>query len=62
MMKTRTTHRFAAGLAALLVAALPAFADTGIMTADTSVGSVLTDAKGMTLYIFDKDVGGVSAC
>jgi predicted lipoprotein with Yx(FWY)xxD motif len=28
----------------------------------TSKGQVLTDAKGMTLYTFDKDSGGKSAC
>jgi predicted lipoprotein with Yx(FWY)xxD motif len=28
----------------------------------TSKGQVLTDAKGMTLYTFDKDAGGKSAC
>jgi predicted lipoprotein with Yx(FWY)xxD motif len=31
-------------------------------TMDTSVGKVLTDAKGMTLYTFDKDSGGKSMC
>ena len=39
-----------------------AFAATGIMEGDTSAGKVLTDAKGMTLYTFDKDKDGVSAC
>lgn len=28
----------------------------------TDAGAVLTDAKGMTLYIFDKDSAGTSAC
>jgi len=28
----------------------------------TAKGEVLTDAKGMTLYTFDKDAGGKSAC
>lgn len=28
----------------------------------TSKGQVLTDTKGMTLYTFDKDAGGKSAC
>ena len=28
----------------------------------TSKGQVLTDAKGMTLYTFDKDAGGKSMC
>jgi predicted lipoprotein with Yx(FWY)xxD motif len=31
-------------------------------TADTSKGKTLVDAKGMTLYTFDKDSGGKSAC
>jgi predicted lipoprotein with Yx(FWY)xxD motif len=31
-------------------------------TADTSKGKTLVDAKGMTLYTFDKDAGGKSMC
>jgi len=31
-------------------------------TADTPKGKILTDAKGMTLYTFDKDADGKSAC
>jgi predicted lipoprotein with Yx(FWY)xxD motif len=31
-------------------------------TADTSKGKALVDGKGMTLYTFDKDAGGKSAC
>jgi predicted lipoprotein with Yx(FWY)xxD motif len=31
-------------------------------TGDSTKGKVLTDGKGMTLYIFDKDAGGKSAC
>ncbi|MDB5625851.1 MAG: Secreted repeat protein, partial [Tardiphaga sp.] len=30
--------------------------------ADTAKGKTLVDAKGMTLYTFDKDVGGKSMC
>ena len=30
--------------------------------ADTSKGKTLVDARGMTLYTFDKDSGGKSAC
>jgi predicted lipoprotein with Yx(FWY)xxD motif len=30
--------------------------------ADTTKGKALVDAKGMTLYVFDKDAGGKSAC
>lgn len=37
----------------------PAFAEvTAIVVKD----GILTDANGMTLYTFDKDEGGVSAC
>ncbi|MEY9228830.1 putative lipoprotein with Yx(FWY)xxD motif [Bradyrhizobium japonicum] len=31
-------------------------------TGKTDKGNVLTDAKGMTLYTFDKDADGKSAC
>lgn len=31
-------------------------------TGESASGPVLTDAKGMTLYIFDKDKDGKSAC
>jgi predicted lipoprotein with Yx(FWY)xxD motif len=31
-------------------------------TGESIKGKVLTDAKGMTLYTFDKDMGGKSAC
>lgn len=56
----------------LLFAALAigAFAASGVAYAqmaptkmgDSAKGKVLTDAKGMTLYTFDKDTGGKSAC
>ena len=39
-----------------------ALAETGIMTGESSLGPVLTNADGMTLYTFDKDADGVSAC
>ena len=32
------------------------------MTAQTDKGPVLTDAKGMTLYTFDRDAAGTSNC
>ena len=44
------------GVAAALAQAAPA------KTADTSKGKALVDAKGMTLYIFDRDVAGKSNC
>lgn len=50
-------------LAAVLAGlSAPVLADTGITMADTSLGSVLVDAQGMTLYIYDPDTGGMSAC
>lgn len=55
-------HRLSAGLATLILAAFPALAETGIMTGDSSLGEVLTDANGMTLYTFDNDADGMSAC
>ena len=44
------------GVAAALAQAAPA------KTADTSKGKALVDAKGMTLYIFDRDAAGKSNC
>jgi predicted lipoprotein with Yx(FWY)xxD motif len=32
------------------------------MVGNSAKGKVLTDGKGMTLYTFDKDAGGKSAC
>ena len=57
--------RYLFGATALVVAlsaglALAQMAPT--KTADTPKGKVLTDAKGMTLYTFDKDADGKSAC
>jgi predicted lipoprotein with Yx(FWY)xxD motif len=51
-------------LAFALSASVGAFAQAPApaMIAETSKGKTLVDAKGMTLYIFDKDVGGKSAC
>ena len=48
---------------AILLAATAAFAQMApTKTADSAKGKILTDGKGMTLYIFDKDSGGKSAC
>ena len=38
------------------------YASGAIKSMDTAKGEVLTDAKGMTLYTFDKDAGGTSNC
>jgi len=54
------------GAAALLLSALPAFADDlpgDIKTMTIDGKTVLTDAKGMTLYTYDKDAsGGPATC
>jgi predicted lipoprotein with Yx(FWY)xxD motif len=50
---------------AVTTAALTAngvFAAPDVKMSDTAIGSVLTDANGMTLYIFDKDEAGKSNC
>jgi predicted lipoprotein with Yx(FWY)xxD motif len=51
-------------LAGLLVAATGALAQTAApaKVADTSKGKALVDAKGMTLYTFDRDAAGKSNC
>src|SRR5262249_44674493 len=55
---------FGLGLATALALSLPASAeDYGpFKEMDTSAGEVLVDAKGMTLYTFDKDEAGKSNC
>lgn len=45
----------ALGLTASALVAAP-------MTGDSAKGAVLTDANGMTLYTFDADKDGMSAC
>ena len=37
-------------------------AETGVMVAGTSIGEVLTDSDGLTLYMFEPDQQGVSTC
>lgn len=50
----------------LILASNVAFADNhmakAIKSAETSVGTVLTNAEGLTLYTFDKDEPGKSNC
>ncbi len=55
-------HLAGVAVAAAALTANMAVADTGIMTTKTSLGTVLTDAKGMTLYTYAKDKDGMSAC
>ena len=55
--------RIALGLAvAALVASSAAFAAEPAKTMDTSLGKVLVDTNGMTLYTFDKDEKDKSNC
>ena len=56
--------RILLGLAAAVVMAGAALAAEPAMYSDSSLGKVLTDSKGMTLYSFDKDTKGaaMSAC
>lgn len=57
--------RFRFLAAVLALTALPALAQSlpaGVAVGQTAKGKVLTDAKGMTLYVFDEDKPGVSAC
>ena len=51
-----TAALFSAALATAALAAPP------IKTSDTNKGPALTDTQGMTLYTFDKDSDGKSAC
>lgn len=54
---------FRATLVALaLTLAGPAFAADPASVGTTAKGKTLVDAKGMTLYTFDKDMGGKSMC
>ena len=59
-MKAIISVALAAGL---LIASGAAFAQMApAKTGDSARGKVLTDGKGMTLYTFDRDAGGKSAC
>ena len=51
------------GVIALFLMAAPALAQNApAKTADTSKGSALVNAEGMTLYVFDRDTAGKSNC
>jgi predicted lipoprotein with Yx(FWY)xxD motif len=55
--------RFGLSVIALLLLAAPVLAQTApAKTADTAKGKALVDAKGMTLYVFDRDAAGASNC
>ncbi len=56
------TRSFAAAAALAILFTASAASAQALKTADTDKGKVFVDAKGMTLYTFDKDAGGKSAC
>jgi predicted lipoprotein with Yx(FWY)xxD motif len=61
----RRTIGLALGIAIPLFlsgAALALDAPKTVQTTDTSIGIVLADSEGMTLYIFDEDPNGGSSC
>lgn len=63
MNKLIVSALFAAFAATALTPALAEdYASGAIKTMKTAKGEILTDAKGMSLYTFDKDASGVSNC
>ena len=56
------SRTFAAAAALTFIFASSAASAQMLKTADTAKGKTFVDAKGMTLYTFDKDAGGKSAC
>jgi predicted lipoprotein with Yx(FWY)xxD motif len=42
--------------------ATTATANTTVVTANSSIGTILVDATGKTLYSYDRDAGGTSSC
>lgn len=56
------SRTFAAAAALTFILASSAASAQMLKTADTAKGKTFVDAKGMTLYTFDKDAGGKSAC
>ncbi len=59
-MKSSFHQALAAGI--LVATGAVAQAAAPAQVADTSKGKALVDAKGMTLYIFDRDAAGKSNC
>ena len=55
-------RRYSFMIISALLLASPAFAADPAMMGDTAMGKVFVDGKGMTLYWFDNDMGGKSAC
>ena len=51
-----------AGLSAAMAASDSASRQATVSVARTNLGKVITDARGRTLYLFEKDTRGHSAC
>ena len=59
------TNKSLAGLFGCFASLAPAVAQelpAGVGVSSTAKGEVLTDARGMTLYVFDVDKRGTSSC
>src|ERR1700675_1433502 len=56
------SRTFAAVAAFTFILASSAASAQALKTADTPKGKTFVDAKGMTLYTFDKDSGGKPMC
>jgi predicted lipoprotein with Yx(FWY)xxD motif len=61
-MSRISSKTFAAIAALSFIFASSAASAQTLKTADTPKGKTYVDAKGMTLYTFDKDAGGKSMC
>ena len=61
-MERTIMHKVLMVVTAAALAAFTATAMAQTKTGTSAKGPVLTDDKGMTLYTFDKDAGGKSAC
>jgi len=59
---SKTVFNILAATALTAALSTAAFAMDPAKVGETSKGKTLVDAKGMTLYTFDKDAGGKSAC
>ncbi len=62
MLRSALFLAAAATLGASFAAHAEDYASGAVKTMDTANGEILTDAKGMTLYIFDKDAMDTSNC
>lgn len=62
MLGTIDMKRIALGIVAVFMTTGMGFAAEPAMVTKTPKGNMFTDAQGMTLYTFDKDKAGESAC